>query len=110
MVFIPQDIRIDNDNDLLIQEGDFQLEYSDERHIEHILTARKGHFRFYPLCGVGIMDMFNAPVSPQNAVKFRKRIVLQLELDGYVVSSVNIQKEYSAGKQNFKFNINADRP
>ena len=44
--YIATDFELDTEGDILIQNGDFVVSPSDQRHIEDIICADKGNFRF----------------------------------------------------------------
>ena len=69
-------------NDIVISElyGDFKIVESDQAHIEHILEARPGDFKEFPLLGANVFQFLNAPGGLQ-AVK--RKIINQLEGDNY---------------------------
>jgi hypothetical protein len=82
-----KDIITDNDSDLNISNGDLLISESDSQHIDHILTANKGHFKQNPLIGAGIIEFINNSASEQ---EIRQRIKLQLESDGFSVRQIKI--------------------
>ena len=87
---IVQDILTDEPNDLLFANGDFVLHQSDGSHIQAILEAHKGHFRQYPLCGCGIKQYQNTPLDHASLSEKRRQIEVQLRLDRYVVSHIEL--------------------
>ncbi|CAB4128048.1 hypothetical protein UFOVP105_14 [uncultured Caudovirales phage] len=82
-----KDIITDNDFDLSIVNGDISVLESDSQHIDHIITADKGHFRQFPLVGVGIVNFLNSSTEEQ---EIRQSIKLQLEADGFSVKQIKI--------------------
>ena len=84
------DIRLDDDGDLKIKDGDFDTGLSDQAHIEHILLANKGTYRFEPLIGVNLPAQQNATNSGKERRALEKKIRLNLELDGFQVLEVTI--------------------
>lgn len=73
--------------DLVIQNGDFLVDESDNQHIEHILKAAPGQFRQWPLIGVSAYLMQGASVDRQALVQ---KIRVQLAADNYIVRSVKV--------------------
>lgn len=69
------------DGEIAILNGDLDVGYSDEQHIEHILLAQKGEYKQHPLVGIGIADYLNGPVSLLTRNKLTKEINLQLAAD-----------------------------
>ena len=82
-----KDIITDTDFDLIIVNGDISVLESDSQHIDHIITADKGHFRQFPLVGVGIVNFLSSSSSEQ---EIRQLIKLQLEADGFAVRQIKI--------------------
>jgi len=93
-----KDIITDSDGDLIIDSGDLKFDESDSQHVEHILTADKGHFRQFPLVGVGIKRMTNGEFNSQ---EIKQTIKLQLESDNYFVKNISVD--------NGQINIDAER-
>ena len=78
-----QDLLTDNNNDLIIKDGDFVIGDSDMQHIDHIIRANKGDFKESPLIGFGIARYTDATVSRIELDKFKKNLQIQLEYDGF---------------------------
>lgn len=81
---VAKDIILEN-NDLLIEKGDFIIAESIAQHIELIIDSYIGHWKQYPLCGVGV-DLFQKSSGQQLALK--RAISLQLEADG--MTEINV--------------------
>ena len=94
-----KDIRLNDDGDVLIKNGDFALGESDEVHIEHIVRANKGFYFDNPFIGVGIIDEINGSTTRQ---ELKQNIRRQLVLDNYSVKKVDVS-------ENYEININAER-
>lgn len=82
-----KDIRLDDSNDVIIDNGDFELTFSDQIHIEHIIRSNKGYWLETPLLGVGIIDELNSSNSRQ---RLKQDIRRQLVLDNFNVKEVSI--------------------
>jgi hypothetical protein len=89
-MFIATDIRTNDNGELVFMRGDFDVFESDETHVDDMLIFRKGHCRQYPLAGVGLKDFEKAAATQSALELLRKRIRLQLELDGYSIKAFNI--------------------
>jgi hypothetical protein len=89
-----KDFKLDQDGDLEIKGGDFQLVESDQVHIEHILKSNKGYYFETPLLGVGIINEVNGPKTRQ---ELKQTIRRQLVLDNYSVKEVNINEDFKIG-------------
>lgn len=73
-----KDFLTDDDNLLMIKNGDFVVGESEEQHIEAILWSEKGHWKETPFLGVGISKAIN---SSNQIGSVERDILLQLELD-----------------------------
>ena len=69
------------DNDLSISNGDFVIQDSDSQTIELIIDSAIGHWKQFPICGVGV-DNFLKSSGQQGALK--REISVQLETDGMI--------------------------
>ena len=74
-------------DDIAFKNGDLVVGESDAQHIEHILTAKPGHFYQFPTLGVGIVDEIKASVNKQ---ALRQRIKQNLEADNYRINKIEI--------------------
>jgi len=61
-------------------KGDFNIIESDQQHIEHILTAKKGHFYEFPELGAGVVDLIN---SNETKIRIDQIITDNLIQDDY---------------------------
>lgn len=82
MIF--QDYQLDEDGDLLIENGDFVVGPSDQQHIVDILQAFQGEYKQFPLLGANLMTLLKGE-NPNEAINIIKT---QLQSDGYDVSQV----------------------
>lgn len=89
---IAQDISLNENDDAVIKNGDFDLTDSDNVHIEHILIANKGHYFEYPLLGVGLINEIHGSTQKQ---RLKQTIRRQLTLDNYSVSAINIGDDFN---------------
>jgi len=78
---------VNNDLDLLIQDGDFKIGIADLQNIRIIMEAEQGQIRQFPLLGVGIRKMLNGQIGGEE----KRRIQLQLESDGYETEEIIFQ-------------------
>ena len=90
MALIVNDITVDGSNDLLIYNGDFKLSPSDNQHAEHIIRTYIGHWKEYPLLGVGI-DFYRASAGLQG--KLKRDINSNLTSDGFMVSEIIVTND-----------------
>lgn len=81
-----QDIKLEN-NDLVIINGDFDISFSDQQHIEDIINDNVGNWKQYPTCGVGIKQ-YQASSGQEQIIE--RLIKLQLQNDGYNVDNLRV--------------------
>ena len=89
---IAQDILLDDDADLLIQDGDFVIGASDWQHINDILLAAPGHFKEFPLFGCNLWAYLNGNIPKQQIIN---NITVQLKSDGYAVNGIGFTYDES---------------
>lgn len=80
-----QDILIDEDNDLIVVDGDFKIEDSIEQHQKCILLAAPGDYKQKPIMGVNIFHWLNDE-RPEDMMR---EIRLQLSDDGMKVKKIS---------------------
>lgn len=85
------DIMLNEERDVLIQNGDFVIAPSDAAHIEHLLLAWKGNYREFPLCGVGVARYLNASYNIESRAELKRDIQLQMQVDGYRKIEIDIK-------------------
>lgn len=73
-----QDIMLDDDGDLLIENGDFVIGKSKQQEINSILKLAPGNLKSDPLLGPGIMTMINKVIDVD---RIKQRIGLALKRD-----------------------------
>lgn len=81
-----KDITLD-DNDLMIINGDFDVSYSDQQHIELLMITYLGGWKEFPLVGVGLTNYIN---SSGSELIIRRNMIVQLESDSYQVNQISI--------------------
>lgn len=84
-----KDINIKN----LLADGDFNVSFSDEQHVEHILMSAPGHIKNAPLLGVNMVNYINSPLDPKTVGELEKKIKLNLESDGAKNVSVKVNPD-----------------
>lgn len=82
-----KDILLDEDNDLVIQNGDFKIGISDEQHKKLLLISDKGTFKQYPDVGVGIFGY----LQDESTADLFREIRLQFTSDGMKVNSIRME-------------------
>ena len=97
-----KDIKLDDYFDLVIENGDFKVSSSDMQHIQLICITDLGHWKQFPLMGVGIQK-YIASSGQQEALK--RAINIQLAADGYKVNQVLVK----GTNEDFEYSIDAIR-
>ncbi|MEI7487044.1 MAG: hypothetical protein WCJ72_06470 [Chryseobacterium sp.] len=49
-----KDIVVDNNNEIIITDGDFSIGQSHQQHVQHIVDAFEGEYKASPLIGFGV--------------------------------------------------------
>ena len=70
---------VNGDDDLLIKDGDFDFGIADLQHVAHVVKVNQGHYKQFPLLGVGIKYYQNGFLDGLG----KREIQLQLKVDGY---------------------------
>jgi hypothetical protein len=70
-----------NNNDLVIQYGDFIIAESDTQHVVDTLNAFAGWWKEFPLDGVGVMQYIKSPADVQD---INRNVRINLLADGYI--------------------------
>ena len=79
-----------NDNDeLIIENGDFKVGYSDNQNVDLLIRTPKGANKFHPQAGVGINNYINSALDVQNKRQLQSEIREQLIRDG--AKSIKVQ-------------------
>ena len=75
------------EEDISIENGDFETNLSDPQHIQHILTSNKGNFYMSPLLGANITQLLKGNAS---RIEISKLVRSELAKDNYRVIDVGI--------------------
>lgn len=97
-----KDITLDDNFDLLIENGYFKILDSDMQHIQLICITDLGHWKQFPLLGVGI-EKYIASSGQTDSLK--RAINIQLSSDGYKVNQILL----SGTNEDFKYSIDETR-
>ena len=84
------DLMLDEEGDLLIENGDFVIGESTQQNIGLILISEKGEWRHAPFVGAGLRSAIEDEAEPAELIQEIKK---QLELDGLQ----NVQIDASSG-------------
>ncbi|EKT3957699.1 hypothetical protein NTJ28_001686 [Flavobacterium psychrophilum] len=76
-----KDILLDEDFDLIIQNGDFLIGESDQQHVNCIFLAHQGEYKEFPFIGFGASNYLKK--SEATKERFEYDLTKQLKYDGY---------------------------
>jgi hypothetical protein len=94
------DILLNEQNELLIVDGDLVIGQSDQQHIKHIVEAFKGEYKHDPLVGFGVIGYLKRDEKIES--EFRRDLKIQLENDGYLDSEIDLSEGFTKLKINIK--------
>lgn len=84
---MPQDILLDENNDLLIENGDFVIGESTEQHQRLLLWCNKGEFKEFPTRCVGILRF----LETHDTQGLAREIDVDYNKDGMRVEEIKIE-------------------
>ena len=93
------DILTDENDDLLIIDGQLVIGESDEQHVRHIVLSTQGDFKEHPLMGFGLSRYLKTPVLETE--KFKRELAVQLKADGYTNPDIDLTE----GIEKFTVNV-----
>jgi hypothetical protein len=85
-----KDFILDQEGDLLIRNSDFVIDFSDDQHVELLLSLNKGNLLEHPTTGYGIEQKLN---SLFDLATSQRDIRLELERDGYEVKAIQLDEQ-----------------
>ena len=83
---MPKDIVLNDNNDLLINNGDFVVSESTYQHQKHLLLAEKGDYKQFPTAGVASKKYLERESPDEYARAIRQEFVA----DGMNVTTLTI--------------------
>lgn len=84
------DILLDDDNELIIKDGDIMIGDSRYQHVKHLLEAEKGYFKFSPQSGVGMTNLLNDEFAPEEILRL---VRFEVERDGFKIEKLLFSNE-----------------
>lgn len=99
-----QDVILDNNYDLIIQDGDFIIRPSDIQHINLLFKTTVGSWKQFPLVGIGI-DYYLASAGQIDSLK--RSVQVQLQTDGYDINRLIIVPDEASNT--YQYQLAADR-
>ncbi len=82
-----KDILLNQTDDLIIKNGDFQIGNSEAQNLDHLCRATIGSIKHDPLTGIGIINLVKTRIDEP---KFFTDAKVQLKADGWVDESIII--------------------
>ena len=89
------DLKIDNENNLIIKNGDFVIDNSVNQHALNLLELNRGDLRFAPSIGCDLIYELNSKMNKGFRDRIYNNVKQCLKVDGYDTF-------------NIKFDINTD--
>lgn len=77
-----KDFITDDTGDLIIKDGDFVVDHSDQQHVEDLLVANPGEYKQHPWLGIAIQNFIKGSKDARTREQIEKRVKLQLKSDG----------------------------
>lgn len=84
-----EDFILDNDGDLLIQDGDMVIGYSDDQQKNILLVTDKGAYKEFPDVGVGLQNFLE---SEDNGGELMAEIRRQFVADGISIQQLSFEQ------------------
>lgn len=88
------DFLLDENGDLLIQNGDFVIGESNDQEVATLLQLNKGELKEFPILGPGLIRLINGNISE---IELKQIIKTELKRDG---------KSYQELKERIKLRTN----
>lgn len=85
-----QDVLFGSDGKFLVENGDLVVGDSRYQHVQGLLMAHKGHYKFDPLAGIGVERFLNDEIQESDLLR---EVRAGLELDGFVITALYIQED-----------------
>jgi hypothetical protein len=89
-----KDILLDENNDLKLQNSDFDFGQSEMQDVKLILTFNQGALKSDPIVGANLFDMMKSKLDPTTV---EKRVKIQLERDGKSYDNIKKRITYEIG-------------
>lgn len=84
-----QDLLLDEDYDIITEDGDLAVGTTDYQHQSLILKSSRGEWKQHPGLGVGLGDM----VNDERPERWKSEIIEQMEADNMIVREVDVTRE-----------------
>jgi hypothetical protein len=83
------DFLLDNDDDLLIENGDFATGESDNQSVYLVIKSSYGDWRESPILGANLQGFINSKLSD---LQLKNKLKLALKSDGWALKKHSIDK------------------
>lgn len=85
-----KDIKINDENELIIENGDFVIDESDNQNVHLIIEAEKGEIRSSPELGFGIIKKLK---KTGRSIDFLREMKIELGKDGYNKVDITVNQD-----------------
>ncbi len=85
-----KDILLDDDDDLLFEDGDLVVDESSDQEVGLILRSNQGDWRASPMTGFGLQQRIR---SQTKRTEFARALGAALDFDGFVQSVVQLSTD-----------------
>ena len=107
MSVISKDIRMENDGQLFIKNGDFQIWESNQEHAVALVKANKNDWKEFPDRGVEIDKHLNSPST--NTLELRQIIASEFVKDGFNIQDLAVSYNNETLRTSVKTNAKRNR-
>jgi hypothetical protein len=85
------DIMLDDNDDLMISNGDFFVDDSNDQHVAIIFDCVKGEIRENPSLGFAAMHLLKSNITD---IEVKRLLRVELNKDGYEDANIDINREH----------------
>jgi len=83
------DIILDENYDLIFENGDYKIDDATYQQVQLILLSSKGWWKQTPQLGAGLQEQFNGELDRE----FLQKARLNLQADGFTVNTLKVTNE-----------------
>ena len=85
-----KDILLNENNEAIIENGDFKIGSCEGQNAKLLLLSEKGSWRYDPLMGIGLRRMLNVKLTAGQVLTLKREIIKQFKADGSKVTELII--------------------
>jgi len=98
-----KDFKQTDEDEILIENGDFVVDYSDKQHLKDIIYSAPNWYKEFPQLGVNIQYYLSGAGI---GAELTRNVQLQLNSDGYTVNTIKFNQDTSG---NYILTTDAER-